>query len=188
MAARGPEKSLWGAEQRAGLQRTLLESDATFKILISPTPMLGPDDAHQAGHVALGHDHFKRDNQADPEGFQAERDAFFEWLQENSVEHFYIICGDRHWQYHSIHPSGLEEFSTGALVDGNSRLGRNPGDPESPDPDALIKQPYTSAEPTGWFLHVTVTPGSEPVTAFRFLDEKGVLLHEVTRRPTSGWR
>ena len=181
MAASGPEKTLWGAEQREWLQRTLLESDATFKILISPTPMIGPDDANQAGRVAEGHDHFKRDNHADPEGFQAERDAFFEWLRENSVEHFYIVCGDRHWQYHSIHPSGFEEFSTGALVDGNSRLGRNPGDPESTDPDALIRQPYTSAEPTGGFLHITVTPGSEATATFRFFDEKGELLHEVRK-------
>ena len=182
MMASGPEKSLWGAEQREWLQRTLLESDATFKILISPTPMIGPDDANQAGAVAEGHDHFKRDNHSNPEGFQAERDSFFEWLKENSVERFYIVCGDRHWQYHSIHPTGFEEFSTGALVDGNSRLGRNPGDPESNDPDALIQQPYTSAEPTGGFLHVTVTPGSEPTTVFRFFDEKGELLHEVRKK------
>jgi alkaline phosphatase D len=43
----GPEKSLWGKEQREWLQRTLKESDATFKILISPTPMIGPDDGHK---------------------------------------------------------------------------------------------------------------------------------------------
>ena len=31
----GPEKSIWGAEQRAWLQSTLRESDATFKIVAS---------------------------------------------------------------------------------------------------------------------------------------------------------
>ena len=36
----GPDKSLWGEEQREWLERTLLESDATFKILISPTLFL----------------------------------------------------------------------------------------------------------------------------------------------------
>ncbi len=181
MMASGPEKSLWGGEQREWLQRTLLESDATFKILISATPMIGPDDANQAGTVAQGHDHFKRDNHSNPQGFQAERDSFFEWLQESSVKGFYIVCGDRHWQYHSIHPTGFEEFSTGALVDGNSRLGRSPGDPDSNDPNALIQQPYTSTEPSGGFLHITVTPGSEPTTVFRFFDEKGELLHEVRK-------
>ena len=34
----GPAKSIWGAEQKAWLKQTLLESDATFKLLVSPTP------------------------------------------------------------------------------------------------------------------------------------------------------
>ena len=179
----GPEKTLWGLEQRAWLQRTLLESDATFKILISPTPLIGPDDARQAGRLAEGHDAIKRDNHSDPEGFQDERDAFFQWLLDNGFleKHVYIVTGDRHWQYHSIHPAGFEEFSSGALVDANSRLGRNPGDPESTDPDATIIQPFTSAEPTGGFLHVTVVPGSDPTLVFRFFDENGALLHEVRK-------
>ncbi len=49
-------KTLWGTEQLSWLRRTLRESDATFKILISPTPMIGPDDAEQAGRPAEGHD------------------------------------------------------------------------------------------------------------------------------------
>ena len=32
-------KTIWGAEQKAWLKRTLTESDATFKIIISPTPI-----------------------------------------------------------------------------------------------------------------------------------------------------
>ncbi len=183
MMPAGPDKTLWGAEQLAWLKQTLLESDATFKILISPTPMIGPDDANQAGRQAEGHDPFKRDNHSNPQGFQDERDAFFDWLEENALldHHFYIISGDRHWQYHSIHPRGFEEFSTGALVDANSRLGRYPGDPESNDPDALIEQPFTSPEPTGGFLEVTVTPGVEPAAAFRWFDEHGMLTYETIR-------
>ncbi|MFO1020336.1 MAG: alkaline phosphatase D family protein [Planctomycetales bacterium] len=38
----GPEKTIWGSEQKAWLQRTLLESDATWKILISPHRRPGP--------------------------------------------------------------------------------------------------------------------------------------------------
>ena len=177
-------KTLWGAEQLGWLHRTLRESDATFKILISPTPMIGPDDAEQAGRPAEGHDSLKRDNHADPAGFQHERDQFFDWLTNNGFledQNFYIICGDRHWQYHSINPSGFEEFSTGALVDGNSRLGRSPGDPGSTDPDALIEQPYTQTEASGGFLHVTITPGERPTATMRFHDERGVLLHTVEK-------
>ena len=184
MMTNGPEKTLWGAEQLAWLKRTLLESDATFKILISPTPMIGPDDAEQAGRPAEGHDSLKRDNHADPAGFRYERDQFCDSLTDNGFledQNFYIICGDRHWQYHSIDPTGFEEFSTGALVDGNSRLGRLPGDPNSTDPDALIDQPYTQSEPSGGFLHVTITPGERPTATMRFHDERGVLLHTVEK-------
>ncbi len=44
----GPSKTLWGKTQLQWLKRTLLESDATFKILISPTPMVGPRRCDQA--------------------------------------------------------------------------------------------------------------------------------------------
>ncbi len=187
MMPQGPDKTLWGAEQIAWLKRTLLKSDATFKILISPTPMIGPDDANQAGRAAEGHDLLKRDNHSNPEGFQFERDTFFDWLEENGFlnSHFYFVVGDRHWQYHSIHPRGFEEFSTGALIDANSRLGRNPGNPDSNDPDALIEQPYTSLVPSGGFFEVTVTPGSHPVAAFRWFDELGNLNYELIRTATN---
>jgi alkaline phosphatase/alkaline phosphatase D len=179
----GPDKTLWGAEQLAWFKRTLLESDATFKILISSTPMIGPDDNNQGGREAGGRDQFKRDNHSNPFGFQYERDALFDWFEENGFleRHFYIVTGDRHWQYHSIHPRGFEEFSSGALVDANSRLGRAPGDPESNDPEALIEQPFSSPEPSGGFLEVTVTPGDAPVAAFRWFDERGTLIYETVR-------
>src|SRR5690606_16063750 len=91
---------------------------------------------------------------------------------------FYIVCGDRHWQYHSIHPSGFEEFSTGALVDANSRVGRAPGDPESTDPEAKVRQPFTYAEPTGGFLEIAVAPEGERARAdFTFRDEHGTVLY-----------
>lgn len=68
----GPEKSIWGEKQKAWLQQTLLESDAVFKILVSPTPMVGPDDLR------------KQDNHTNPLGFRAEGEAFFQWLKENN--------------------------------------------------------------------------------------------------------
>jgi alkaline phosphatase/alkaline phosphatase D len=176
----GPGKTIWGQGQREWLQQTLLDSDAAFKIIISPTPMVGPDDA------------YKKDNHTNPQGFRHEGQAFFSWLKQH---HFldnglYLVCGDRHWQYHSIHPEGVEEFSCGALVDANARIGRSPGDPKSTDPDALIKQPYTQTKPSGGFLNVQVQrdPGQDSAHCqFRFFDEKGSLLHE-TRKSRSGRR
>ncbi|WP_417375658.1 alkaline phosphatase D family protein [Gimesia maris] len=167
----GPEKTIWGAEQKAWLKKTLKESNATFKLLVSPTPMIGPDDLR------------KTDNHCDIGGFRHERDEFFNWLKENGLDqqNFFIVCGDRHWQYHAIDPSGFEEFSSGALVDANSRLGRKAGDPKSTDPEGLIKQPYLQEPRSGGFLLVKVTPSNkkDPATlSFLFHDEKGKLLYQ----------
>ena len=92
-----PDKTIWGAEQKAWLKQTLIDSDATFKLLISPTPMVGPDDAS------------KRDNHTDINGYRYEGDAFFEWLVDRgfSPNEFFIACGDRHWQYHAVPSVGI---------------------------------------------------------------------------------
>ena len=166
----GPGKTLWGAEQIAWLQRTLLMSDATWKVLISPTPMVGPDDG------------YKIDNHTNQRGFRHEGRAFFQWVKENDLDQngFCIICGDRHWQYHSIDSTGIEEFSSGALVDANSRLGRSPGDSESTDPDAEVRQLYTQTEASGGFLKVTVTKSGS--ARFEFFDERGSRLYRIVRR------
>ncbi len=186
MMESGPDKSLWGAGQREWLQRTLLESDATFKVLISPTPMIGPDDLYKPHPSNPGDDEYKRDNHSNPGGFQYERDQFFGWLIDNDMAGggFFIVCGDRHWQYHSISPEGIEEFSSGALVDANSRLGRRPGDAESNDPGAIIRQPYTQDEASGGFLMVRVAPGDDdrPATlTFTWYDEHGFEQYSTTK-------
>lgn len=169
----GPEKSLWGEKQRAWLQRTLSESDAPVKIIVSATPMIGPDDIH------------KKDNHCDVGGFRHEGSEFFRWARNNGFldKGLYFVCGDRHWQYHSIHPTGFEEFSCGALVDANSRLGVQPGDKKGTDPDARIKQPYTSNPPSGGFLNILVQPADSGATVrFDFYDEHGKLLHRVKKQ------
>lgn len=170
----GPEKTLWGAEQLAWLKQTLLESDATFKLLISPTPLVGPDDG------------YKIDNHTNHKGFRHEGREFFKWIVQHQLHQqgFYTVCGDRHWQYHSKDPLGVEEFSCGALVDENSRLGRKPGDPKSTDPRAEVKQFYTQAKASGGFLRITVGPGREPGTGnarFTFLDDVGYVLYEAEK-------
>lgn len=102
----GPEKTIWGKEQKEWFKRTVKESDATWKLLISPTPLVGPDRVVQ-----------KNDNHSNA-GFTHEGDELRGWLQTNAPDNFMVICGDRHWQYHSIHPqSGLHEFSVGPASD-----------------------------------------------------------------------
>ena len=96
-----------------------------------------------------------------------------------SPKGFYTVCGDRHWQYHARHPLGVEEFSCGALVDSNSRLGRKPGDPQSTDPEATIKQFYTQKFRSGGFLRVVVTANGK--ARFEFYDENGKELYSVQK-------
>ena len=163
-----PDKTIWGDEQKAWLKQTLLDSDATFKLLISATPMVGPDDAT------------KRDNHTNNNGYRYEGDEFFEWLQANefSTNEFFIACGDRHWQYHAVHPSGYEEFSTGTLVDENSRLGVRPGDDNGTDPEGKIRHMYQYDEPTGGFLTVTVERDDDGAAlTFEFYDEHGQVMY-----------
>ncbi len=163
--ADGPDKSIWGTEQREWLKATLKACDAKWKILISPTPMVGPDDLK------------KIDNHADLHGFRHEANAFFAWLKENQIDNLKLICGDRHWKYHSIHPSGIEEFACGALNDENSRMGVAPGDQKGSDPQALVRQLYTSPTPEGGFLQITA--GDELV--FEHFDSRGKSLYRVVR-------
>ena len=166
----GPSKTIWGAAQKAWLQRTLVGSDAEYKIIFSATPMVGPDSSS------------KRDNHVNPRGFRHEGDEFFAWLTKQKLDpaKLAIVCGDRHWQYHAIHPSGFEEFSTGALVDENAIPGIWPGDRGSSDPDGLIRHPHHNQEPTGGFLQIVFDPrDGRPQLLFRFHDEHGVTLYET---------
>ena len=109
----GPAKTIWGKEQKDWLKKTLLESDAAWKVLISPTPIVGPDRESKA------------DNHAN-KAFAHEGNELREWFQKHLPENFFIICGDRHWQYHSVHPeTGVHEFSCGAASD--EHAGGSPG-------------------------------------------------------------
>jgi alkaline phosphatase D len=95
----GPEKTIWGAEQMAWFKDTVEKSDATFKILVSPTPIVGPDRDN------------KFDNHANI-GFQFEGSLLRNFIaqQDNMI----VITGDRHWQYVSIDSqTGLREYSIG---------------------------------------------------------------------------
>lgn len=168
-------KSMWGETQREWLQTTLAESDATFKLLISPTPMIGPDNTH------------KQDNHTNMRGFRYEGDHFVTWLRKNGFQdrNFYIISGGRGAQYHSEHLTHIEEFCAGTVIDAYAKTAIKPGGRNSTDPQALITQRYTYSEPTGGFLIVDITPGEQdqPATAtFIFYDEKGNELYRVEKK------
>ncbi len=140
-----PSKSLWGEKQRAWLMRTLLASNAAWRVVVTPTPLVGPDRRN------------KEDNHTNRGGFRSEGEAFLRWAADERLpeEGLVVITGDRHWQYHSIHPSGVHELSAGPLHDQNLARGIQPGDFWSTDPDGLIEQPFLEDD-TGGFLRVDV--------------------------------
>lgn len=109
----GPEKSILGAEQKAWLLKTLKQSKATFKLVFSPTPVVGPDRTN------------KRDNHAN-EVFAFEGRQLREKLSK--IPGVIVLCGDRHWQYASVDEStGLWEFGCGPGSE-KHQLGWKPGD------------------------------------------------------------
>ena len=98
--------TIWGAPQIAWLERTLGESDATFRVLITSTPIVGPDRPQ------------KDDNYSNP-GFAVEGARIRAML--GKFKNLTVITGDRHWQYVSRDKAtGLEEWSVGAASDAHA--------------------------------------------------------------------
>lgn len=95
----GPEKTIWGSEQINWFKQTYQSSTASFKILISPTPIIGPDRPQ------------KKDNHSNS-NFSFEGDMIRNFVAGHADTFF--VCGDRHWQYVSKHAkTGSYEFACG---------------------------------------------------------------------------
>ena len=156
----GSGKTIWGAEQWRWLRDSLLASDADWKVLVSPTPIVGPDRSNKA------------DNHANA-AFSHEGDAVREWFRANLDDSFLVIVGDRHWQYHSVHPeTGLDEFSVGPASDAHA--GGTPGE----DPEF-----HRFHRVGGGFLSVDVDwVGDRPRIVLRHRDVSGRVVYEVERR------
>lgn len=157
----GPNKTIWGQEQKNWLKRTLLRSDADFRIVISPTPIIGPDRQS------------KKDNHANRNGFWTEGRNFLKWIIDNKLDNLIIICGDRHWQYHSIYENSVHEFSCGPICDEHSvRDKPNQIVPRAPKE----VQPYYNL--CGGFLTVEYLP--EKMLEFSFFGESGECYYEAS--------
>jgi alkaline phosphatase D len=111
--ADGPNKTILGAQQKAWLFRTLKESQASFKLICTPTPIVGPDREN------------KKDNHAN-DVFAHEGSEIREFLA--TVPGVILCCGDRHWQYASVdQETKLWEFGCGPGSQ-EHELGWKPGD------------------------------------------------------------
>lgn len=110
--ADGPEKTILGAEQKRWLKESVSRSTAKWKVIVSPTPWVGPDRGA------------KGDNYAN-KAFATEGNEMRAWASK--VKNLFVVTGDRHWQYHSVDPStGLHEFSCGPASD--EHAGGTPGE------------------------------------------------------------
>jgi alkaline phosphatase D len=158
-------RTIWGAEQIAWAERTLAASDATFKVLITPTPMVGPDRPQ------------KDDNYANA-GFAEEGAKLRAMLARH--KDLVAITGDRHWQYVSIDPAtGLEEWSVGAASDVHA------GGWNEDQPRAMHRFLRTKF---GGFLSGTVEPagpGAKLTLRLHAVDGK-VVFEDAKNAPKSG--
>lgn len=157
----GPEKTIWGAEQKSWLKSTLHQSDADYKIIISPTPIIGPDRQS------------KKDNHANKRGFWTEGRDFLTWIKENEMDNVILACGDRHWQYHSVYAAYTHEFSCGPTCDEHSVKDKPAQHPPDASEFEAVAQPYVNY--CGGFLTVEYQP--ETGLVFEFYDENGKNLY-----------
>lgn len=153
----GPGKTLWGETQKRWFFETFAASDATFRIVISPTPILGPDRPR------------KNDNHAN-DGFEHEGREIRDFLA--SQEDAFVICGDRHWQYASVDGMrGIREYGCGAGADAHAGGWRE--DMRTPG--------QTFLRIAGGYLQVAIRPSADGVRVhLRHCDVHGNVVNEET--------
>ncbi|MEA1878502.1 MAG: alkaline phosphatase D family protein [Bacteroidota bacterium] len=150
-----PDKTIWGKEQKEWFFRTIEESNATFKLIVSPTPILGPDRER------------KNDNHANA-GFQHEGDEIRNFI--NQFDNVFIACGDRHWQYVThLDSTNLWEFSTGPGSDSHS--GGWPKNDKRPEHRFLRVK-------GGYLLGNVYRENGIPILKFQHCDVDGNVVHE----------
>lgn len=152
----GPQKTILGAAQKQWLKSTVAASDADHKIIISPTPWLGPDRPD------------RNDNYANA-GFAAEGNEMRAWAA--AQKNLYILSGGQDWQAHSVDPkSGLHEFAAGPASDAHAA--GSPGENKEIHRFHRVKGGYASVE---------LTPaGNASRLVVRLHDVNGAAVYEWT--------
>ncbi|MDH4091016.1 MAG: alkaline phosphatase D family protein [Cyclobacteriaceae bacterium] len=145
-----PNKTIWGDEQKEWFVESVKNSNATFKILMSPTPVVGPDRES------------KKDNHANN---AYEKESV--WLKDfiASQKNMFIVNGDRHWQYVSKDVrTGVLEFSQGPSSDEHAQ-GWKPED---------VRPEHEFLRVKGGFLAVRVDRiNNHPIITFTHYDVNG---------------
>ncbi len=149
------DRTIWGAAQKEWLEETLKASDATFKLVFSPTPIVGPDREN------------KSDNHAN-KTYEGEGN----WVRAllAGQKNTYVICGDRHWQYVSVdNRTGLTEFGSGPVSDSHAQG----WDPEDQRPE------HQFLRVKGGFIGIQIDrQNQKPFIRFTHYDVAGNPVHE----------
>ena len=144
-------------EQKEWFEESVRNSDATFKVLLSATPVVGPDRSEG-----------KNDNHAN-NAFETEGRWLRNFLGEQSV---FVVNGDRHWQYVSRDTlTGVMEFSQGPSSDSHAQGW-----------DPLDRRPeHQFLRVNGGFLVVEVyRKDNIPHITFTHRDVNGLIVNEKT--------
>jgi alkaline phosphatase D len=124
------------------LKQTMAESHATFRVLISPTPIVGPDRPT------------KQDNHSCT-GFAYEGNRVRDFL--GGLSNVFVINGDLHRQHASIDKrTGIREYGVGAAT--NEHATKLDVDPDHPN------LRYSNPE-KGGFLSVSITGANGQTSA-----------------------
>ena len=155
------DRTLLGPDQKRWLLESLRRSTAAFRVVISGTPIVGPNVDYKGGDSG--------DSLAD-EVFQAEGDEMRRALA--ALPRTFVIAGDRHWQYHSVDPAtGLNEFACGPVCFGMAEEFA----------DKVKRHPmHRFLRIDGGFLggEVSRNAAGLPVLTFRHHDVHGAILYE----------
>ncbi|MGB2137202.1 MAG: alkaline phosphatase D family protein, partial [Flavobacteriaceae bacterium] len=152
----GPDKTIWGATQKQWFYDTVNASEATFKILITSSPILGPDRKN------------KNDNLSNS-GYSYEQEEILNFIKKQN--NLFIVNGDRHWQYVThIKNTKLWEFGCGAGADVHA------GGWKQED----LRPEHQFLRVKGGFLSVSVSSGNLPSIEFTHHDVEGNPVNEVS--------
>ncbi len=151
----GPDKTIWGEEQKKWFYETVAQSNSTFKVLITSSPILGPDRKN------------KNDNLSNS-GYSYEQAEILDFIKKQ--KNLFIVNGDRHWQYVShIKNTNLWEFGCGAGADVHA------GGWKQED----FRPEHKFLRVKGGFLSVTVTNEGKPNIKFTHHDVEGESVNEI---------
>ena len=151
----GPDKTIWGTVQKQWFYDTVSQSDARFKILITSSPILGPDRST------------KNDNLSNA-SYSYEQGEILDFIKKQ--KNLFIVNGDRHWQYVShIENTNLWDFGCGAGADIHA------GGWKQED----YRPEHRFLRVKGGFLSVKVEHNEKPTISFTHHDVEGKVVNEL---------